>query len=73
MAMKIKNIKNHIKMSLNFIDIGFNITDEMYQGVYHNKKHHECDLNIVFERAKLLGVDKLVATGTTIEGILLFS
>lgn len=53
---------------MSFIDIGFNITDDMYQGIYHNKKYHDCDLGIVLERARHLGVDKIVATGTNIEG-----
>ncbi|KAI5640140.1 tatD related DNase domain-containing protein [Phthorimaea operculella] len=46
-----------------YIDIGANLTDEMYQGVYHGSKKHEPDLDKVLERAWNNGMDKMIITG----------
>jgi TatD DNase family protein len=48
------------------IDIAVNLTDEMYQGVYHGKKYHEPDLTQVLKRAREAGVEQLIVTGTSI-------
>lgn len=44
-------------------DIGANLTDEMYQGVYHGSKKHEPDLDKVLRRAWDNGMDKMIITG----------
>ncbi|GAB6025960.1 hypothetical protein CHUAL_011929 [Chamberlinius hualienensis] len=49
------------------IDIGANLTDCMFQGVYNKSKKHEIDLGIVLERAKSAGVGKIIATGGNLE------
>ncbi|PZC74353.1 hypothetical protein B5X24_HaOG207954 [Helicoverpa armigera] len=46
-----------------FIDIGANLTDEMYQGVYHGSKKHEPDLDVVLARSWNAGLDKMIITG----------
>lgn len=46
-----------------YIDIGANLTDEMYQGMYHGSKKHEPDLDIVLARSWTAGVDKMIITG----------
>ena len=51
-------------LSLPFIDIAFN-NDEMYNGIYNDKKKHANDLELVLQRAKECGVRKIIATGTT--------
>ncbi|XP_013162558.1 PREDICTED: putative deoxyribonuclease TATDN1 isoform X1 [Papilio xuthus] len=46
-----------------YIDIGANLTDEMYQGVYHTSKKHEPDLDRVLERSWANGMCKMIITG----------
>ncbi|KPJ09532.1 Putative deoxyribonuclease TATDN1 [Papilio machaon] len=46
-----------------YIDIGANLTDEMYQGVYHASKKHEPDLDRVLERSWANGMYKMIITG----------
>lgn len=47
-------------------DIGANLTDEMYQGVYHGSKKHEADLDQVLKRAWDAGLTKMMITGTSL-------
>lgn len=42
-----------------FVDIGANLTDRMYQGVYQGSKKHEPDLIKVVERSVANGLDKV--------------
>ena len=42
-----------------FIDIGANLTDSMYQGVYHGSTKHRPDLSKVINRAVDAGLDKV--------------
>lgn len=49
-----------------FIDIGANLTDEMYQGIYHGSKKHEADLSHVLKRAWEAGLSKMIITGTSL-------
>lgn len=46
-----------------YIDIGANLTDEMYQGIYHGSKKHEPDLDTVLTRSWTAGLDKMIITG----------
>ena len=48
--------------SLRFIDIGVNLTDPMYKGMYNGKRYHEEDLAEVLSRAKENGVHKSIIT-----------
>ncbi|CAG9795905.1 unnamed protein product [Diatraea saccharalis] len=45
------------------IDIGANLTDDMYQGIYHGTKKHEPDLKKVLSKSWLSGLDKIIITG----------
>ncbi|CUV06458.1 unnamed protein product [Cryptosporidium hominis] len=47
---------------LKFIDIGSNLTDLMFQGIYNDKKQHDSDLEIVIKRAIKGGLDKILIT-----------
>ncbi|KAH7642073.1 deoxyribonuclease TATDN1 [Dermatophagoides farinae] len=49
-----------------FIDIGANLTDAMYQGVYYNRNHHVADIKNVIERSKEIGLEKIMITGGTL-------
>ncbi|KAF8474919.1 hypothetical protein BDZ91DRAFT_650451 [Kalaharituber pfeilii] len=50
-----------------YVDIGINLTDKMYRGIYHGKKHHEEDLHDVIQRAKEAGCAKMMVTGSDLE------
>eukprot|EP01128_Nolandella_sp_AFSM9_P006047 TRINITY_DN3042_c0_g2_i1.p2 TRINITY_DN3042_c0_g2~~TRINITY_DN3042_c0_g2_i1.p2 ORF type:complete len:317 (+),score=64.33 TRINITY_DN3042_c0_g2_i1:32-952(+) len=44
------------------IDIGANLTDSSYEGIYYDKRAHESDLSLVLERARGAGVEKIIVT-----------
>lgn len=45
-----------------FIDIGINLTDPVFQGIYHGKKAHENDMENVLSRAEAVGIKKMIIT-----------
>ncbi|KAK5171284.1 uncharacterized protein LTR77_004428 [Saxophila tyrrhenica] len=52
---------------LKYADIGINLTDEIFRGVYHGKRAHEDDLQHVVQRALDAGVRKMMVTGSDLE------
>ncbi|KAH8740832.1 hypothetical protein FG386_003071 [Cryptosporidium ryanae] len=56
-----------VEKVVKFIDIGSNLTDLMFQGVYNGKNQHTPDLNKVIERAKNGGLDKIIITSGSYE------
>ena len=50
-----------------FIDIAANLSDEMFKGVYHDKKRHEPDLGEVIERAKEARCDQMIVLAGTLQ------
>ena len=48
-------------------DIGANLVDEMFLGVYNEKQRHEPDLLQVLERAKAMNVNKIVCTAGSMD------
>ncbi|KAL2911924.1 hypothetical protein HK105_208588 [Polyrhizophydium stewartii] len=47
-------------------DIAVNLADPMFAGVYRGKRAHDADVAAVVERARRVGVARLVATGTSL-------
>ncbi|XP_076057053.1 deoxyribonuclease TATDN1-like [Oratosquilla oratoria] len=59
-------IRRMAQLTRKFIDIGANLTDDMYQGIYHGSKKHDPDLPLVLERAWEAGLEKIIITGTSL-------
>lgn len=63
--------KNHIVTSFQgfraMIDIGCNLIDPMYSGVYRDKQVHPCDMNSVLKRAWESGLSAIIITSGTVE------
>lgn len=49
------------------IDIGANLTDPMFKGIYHNSQKHKDDFQPMLDRARLAGVEKIIITGGSLE------
>ncbi|KAJ5191033.1 Deoxyribonuclease Tat-D [Penicillium cinerascens] len=49
---------------LRYVDIGINLSDPMFAGSYHGKQAHEADLDDVIQRAKDVGCEKFMVTGS---------
>ena len=47
---------------LRMVDIGANLTDPMYQGVYHERTYHAPDLDAVLQRAWQAGLKSIFVT-----------
>lgn len=47
-----------------YIDIGINLADPIFRGVYHGKERHPDDLRAVISRAQEVGCRKLIVTGS---------
>jgi TatD DNase family protein len=50
-----------------YIDIAVNLTDDMFQGIYHDKKRHDCDLAHVVQRAKDAKCNQMIVLAGSIE------
>lgn len=48
------------------IDIGANLTDPMFRGVYNSSKKHQDDFTHMLNRSKEHGVEKIIVTGGTL-------
>lgn len=46
-----------------FVDIGANLTDPMFTGLYRGKQAHPSDLNAVLNRSWAAGLEKIIVTG----------
>lgn len=48
------------------VDIGANLTDGMFQGIYNGSQKHPNDLDIVLNRSWSTGLEKIIITVGTI-------
>lgn len=56
-----------LKQLRSFIDIGANLTDLMYNGIYNGSKKHEVDLQHVLKRSWDCGLSKIIVTGGSLD------
>lgn len=56
-------------MPIRFVDIGANLTDGMFQGIYGGSRKHPDDLDIVLDRSWSNGLEKIIVTVGTITDI----
>ena len=49
------------------MQIGINLSDPIFRGVYHGKKAHEDDLPQIVQRALGAGCRKLMVTGSDLD------
>eukprot|EP00040_Diaphanoeca_grandis_P007597 m.41552 g.41552 ORF g.41552 m.41552 type:complete len:392 (+) comp18852_c0_seq1:84-1259(+) len=49
-----------------FVDIGANLTDPRYQGVYRDKVVHAPDFDAVLQRSWNVGLEKIIVTGGSV-------
>lgn len=49
-----------------YYDVGMNLSDEMFQGVYRDKKVHKEDVEDVLKRAKFCNVTQMLLTGSSL-------
>lgn len=49
------------------IDIGCNLTDPMFRGVYRGKQHHPDDFDAVLQRGWSAGLEKIIVTAGSLE------
>ncbi|KAF7932899.1 uncharacterized protein EAE98_004198 [Botrytis deweyae] len=50
-----------------YVDIGINLTDPVYSGIYYDTQRHPADLPSVISRALTAGCQKLIVTGSDLE------
>lgn len=50
-----------------YCDIGANLADSMFSGVYNGKQKHDGDMTNVLSRAGAAGVRKIIVTGTSLD------
>lgn len=53
-------------MSAKYYDIGLNLTDDMFHGIYHGKNQHEPDIVNILKRAHERHVQTALITGSSI-------
>ncbi|KAF1814400.1 deoxyribonuclease tatD [Eremomyces bilateralis CBS 781.70] len=66
-TVAVPNGDNEAVTPLRYVDIGINLSDPVFRGVYHGKKCHEDDLEDVVERAIRVGCTKFMVTGSDLE------
>jgi TatD DNase family protein len=47
--------------------MGINLSDPVFRGVYHGKRAHEDDLEDVVQRARDIGCEKMMVTGSDLK------
>ncbi|KAH8415937.1 hypothetical protein KR222_004327 [Zaprionus bogoriensis] len=59
----------YLRMALKYIDIGANLTDPMFRGIYGGSTKHQADLQLVLERAWQQGLQRLIITSGCVSDV----
>lgn len=62
-----QEVKTLPSSRLKYVDIGVNLGDPVFQGIYHGKRAHESDIEDVIQRATAAGCLKMMITGSDLE------
>ncbi len=58
---------NFTSFKPHYYDVGMNLSDEMFKGIYRDKQIHKPDLGDVLKRAKFCNVTKMLLTGSSLD------
>ncbi|KAL4938993.1 hypothetical protein BDV06DRAFT_199735 [Aspergillus oleicola] len=53
--------------TLKYVDIGINLSDPVFKGNYHGKQVHDDDMDDIVQRAREVGCQKFMVTGSDLE------
>ncbi|KAL4798855.1 hypothetical protein BDV19DRAFT_402164 [Aspergillus venezuelensis] len=53
--------------TIRYVDIGINLSDPVFKGNYHGKQVHDDDMDDIVQRAKDVGCQKFMVTGSDLE------
>ncbi|KAL5342548.1 hypothetical protein BJX70DRAFT_394764 [Aspergillus crustosus] len=53
--------------TLRYVDIGINLSDPVFKGNYHGKQVHDDDLDDIIQRARDVGCQKFMVTGSDLQ------
>ncbi|KAL4873160.1 hypothetical protein BDV12DRAFT_182413 [Aspergillus spectabilis] len=53
--------------ALRYVDIGINLSDPVFKGNYHGKQVHDDDLDDIIQRARDVGCQKFMVTGSDLQ------
>ncbi|KAL4785750.1 hypothetical protein BJX76DRAFT_323540 [Aspergillus varians] len=55
------------RTTIKYVDIGINLSDPVFKGNYHGKQVHDNDLDDIIQRARDVGCQKFMVTGSDLQ------
>jgi TatD DNase family protein len=63
----VEKVELVICIHISRLQVGINLSDPVFRGMYHGKKAHEDDLHEVVQRALNVGCTKMMVTGSSLK------